>query len=428
MKLQRPKGTVDILPGESEKWQFVETTMRRVFATYRFSEIRTPLFEHYEVISRSVGDTTDIVTKEMYDFYDKGDRHVTLRPEGTAPVVRSYVENKKFAPEVQKPFKVYYTGSMFRYERPQAGRLREFHQIGVENFGSKNPATDVETIAMAKAFFDQVGVKNIKLVINSLGDSETRERYREALIGYLEQHLDSLSDDSKRRLHENPLRVLDSKDKQDIAIVKDAPSILDFLTDASQQHLTDVKAMLESLNIAYTVDQNMVRGLDYYNDTIFEFMTEIKGKELTICGGGRYDSLVSYFGGPETPGFGFGIGVDRLLLVLEEQGASLPAAQPLDVYVVVLGASANVAALKLVQSLRDQGYAVERDVLNRKIKQQFKSAEEFGAKVIITLGESEVETGEIVVKNNATRAEVKTTLSEIQSQFDTVFTEVAADA
>ena len=428
MKLQRPKGTVDILPGESEKWQFVETTMRRVFATYRFSEIRTPLFEHYEVISRSVGDTTDIVTKEMYDFYDKGDRHVTLRPEGTAPVVRSYVENKKFAPEVQKPFKVYYTGSMFRYERPQAGRLREFHQSGVENFGSKNPATDVETIAMAKAFFDQVGVKNIKLVINSLGDSETRERYREALIGYLEQHLDSLSDDSKRRLHENPLRVLDSKDKQDIAIVKDAPSILDFLTDASQQHLTDVKAMLESLNIAYTVDQNMVRGLDYYNDTIFEFMTEIKGKELTICGGGRYDSLVSYFGGPETPGFGFGIGVDRLLLVLEEQGASLPAAQPLDVYVVVLGASANVAALKLVQSLRDQGYAVERDVLNRKIKQQFKSAEEFGAKVIITLGESEVETGEIVVKNNATRAEVKTTLSEIQSQFDTVFTEVAADA
>ncbi|ATC61525.1 histidine--tRNA ligase [Lactococcus raffinolactis] len=428
MKLQRPKGTVDILPGESEKWQFVEATMRRVFATYRFSEIRTPLFEHYEVISRSVGDTTDIVTKEMYDFYDKGDRHVTLRPEGTAPVVRSYVENKKFAPEVQKPFKVYYTGSMFRYERPQAGRLREFHQIGVENFGSKNPATDVETIAMAKAFFDQVGVKNIKLVINSLGDSETRERYREALIGYLEQHLDSLSDDSKRRLHENPLRVLDSKDKQDIAIVKDAPSILDFLTDASQQHLTDVKAMLESLNIVYTVDQNMVRGLDYYNDTIFEFMTEIKGKELTICGGGRYDSLVSYFGGPETPGFGFGIGVDRLLLVLEEQGASLPAAQPLDVYVVVLGASANVAALKLVQSLRDQGYAVERDVLNRKIKQQFKSAEEFGAKVIITLGESEVETGEIVVKNNATRAEVKTTLSEIQSQFDTVFTEVAADA
>jgi histidyl-tRNA synthetase len=427
MKLQRPKGTNDILPGESEKWQFVEETMRLVFSDYRFSEIRTPIFEHYEVISRSVGDTTDIVTKEMYDFYDKGDRHITLRPEGTAPVVRSFVENKKFAPEVQKPFKVYYTGPMFRYERPQAGRLREFHQIGVENFGSKNPATDVETIAMAKAFFDQLGVQNIKLVINSLGDAETRDRYRTALIAYLEQHLDNLSDDSKRRLHENPLRVLDSKDKQDMAIVKDAPSILDFLTDASQQHFSDVKTMLESLNIAYSVDQNMVRGLDYYNDTIFEFMTEIKGKELTICGGGRYDSLVSYFDGPDTPGFGFGLGMERLLLVLEEQGVALPVEQSLDVYVVVLGASANVAGLKLVQSLRDQGYSAERDYLNRKIKQQFKSAEEFGAKTIITLGESEVESDEIVVKNNATRSEVKTTLTAIQSDFAAIFAAVTAE-
>lgn len=427
MTLQRPKGTIDILPGESEKWQYVETTMRRVFSTYRFSEIRTPIFEHYEVISRSVGDTTDIVTKEMYDFYDKGDRHITLRPEGTAPVVRSYVENKKFAPEVQKPFKVYYTGPMFRYERPQAGRLREFRQIGVENFGSKNPATDVETIAMAKAFFDTLGVKSIKLVINSLGDAETRDRYRTALVAYLEQHTDHLSADSKRRLHENPLRVLDSKEKQDIAVVKDAPSILDFLTDASQQHFSEVKSMLASLDIDYTVDQNMVRGLDYYNDTIFEFMTEVKGKELTICGGGRYDGLVSYFGGPDTPGFGFGLGVERLLLVLEAQGAFLPSAQTLDVYVVVLGASANVAALKLVQSLREQGYAVERDVLGRKIKQQFKSAEEFGAKTIITLGETEVASGDITVKNNATRAEIQTTLTAIQSEFAPVFKAVTTD-
>ena len=426
MKLQRPKGTNDILPGESEKWQFVEETMRQVFAAYHFSEIRTPIFEHYEVISRSVGDTTDIVTKEMYDFYDKGDRHITLRPEATAPVVRAYVENKKFAPEVQKPFKVYYTGPMFRYERPQAGRLREFHQIGVENFGSKNTATDVETISMAKAFFDQLGVKNIKLVINSLGDSDTRKAYREALISYLEQHLDALSTDSKRRLHENPLRVLDSKEKADIEIVKDAPSILDFLSEASQMHLADVTAMLDSLSIAYHVDQNMVRGLDYYNDTIFEFMTDIKGKELTLCGGGRYDSLVSYFDGPDTPGFGFGLGVERLLMVLEAQGVTLPVAQTLDVYVVVLGASANHAALKLVQSLRNQGYAVERDFLNRKIKQQFKSAEEFGAKTIITLGESEVDSGDITVKNNVTRTEVVTTLTTIQDNFDAVFSELMA--
>ena len=354
MKLQRPKGTNDILPGESEKWQFVEEKMRQVFSDYHFSEIRTPIFEHYEVISRSVGDTTDIVTKEMYDFYDKGDRHVTLRPEGTAPIVRSYVENKKFAPEVQKPFKVYYTGPMFRYERPQAGRLREFHQIGVENFGSNNPATDVETIAMAKAFFDALGVKDIKLVINSLGDSETRTQYREALIAYLSQHLDQLSSDSKRRLHDNPLRVLDSKEQADIAIVKDAPSILDFLSEASQQHLSAVTTMLDSLGIAYQIDQNMVRGLDYYNDTIFEFMTTIKGKELTLCGGGRYDGLVSYFGGPDTPAFGFGLGVERLLLVLEAQNITLPVVNSLAVYVVVLGDSANIAALKLVQSLRNQ--------------------------------------------------------------------------
>ncbi|MDR1605607.1 MAG: histidine--tRNA ligase [Streptococcaceae bacterium] len=427
MKLQRPKGTNDILPGESEKWQFVEETMRRVFSNYHFSEIRTPIFEYYEVISRSVGDTTDIVTKEMYDFYDKGDRHVTLRPEGTAPVVRSYVENKKFAPEVQKPFKVYYTGPMFRYERPQAGRLREFHQIGVENFGSKNPATDVETIAMAKAFFDQLGVQEIKLVINSLGDSETRQRYRETLIAYLAQHETQLSADSKRRLYENPLRVLDSKDQADIEIVKAAPSILDFLSEASQQHLETVKEMLAALDISYTIDANMVRGLDYYNDTIFEFITEIKGKALTICGGGRYDGLVSYFDGPDTAGFGFGIGLERLLLVLEEQEVALPVIQTLDVYVVVLGETANVAALKLVQSLRHQGYSAERDFLDRKIKQQFKSAEEFGAKTIITLGESEMTSDDIVVKNNLTRQTVQTTLTAIQQDFTAVFAAVTAD-
>ena len=424
MKLQRPKGTNDVLPGESEKWQFVEEKMRQVFSDYHFSEIRTPIFEHYEVISRSVGDTTDIVTKEMYDFYDKGDRHITLRPEGTAPIVRSYVENKKFAPEVQKPFKVYYTGPMFRYERPQAGRLREFHQIGVENFGSSNPATDVETIAMAKAFFDELGVKDIKLVINSLGDGETRTQYREALIAYLSQHLDKLSSDSKRRLHDNPLRVLDSKEQADIDIVKDAPSILDFLSEASQQHLSAVTTMLDSLGIAYQIDQNMVRGLDYYNDTIFEFMTTIKGKELTLCGGGRYDGLVSYFGGPDTPAFGFGLGVERLLLVLEAQNIALPVVNSLAVYVVVLGDNANIAALKLVQSLRNQGYAAERDVLNRKIKQQFKSAEEFGARTIITLGESEVASGDVTVKNNVTRQSVNTTLAEIEENFDAVFEKV----
>lgn len=236
MKLQKPKGTQDILPQESVKWQYLEEFARKTFKKYNYAEIRTPIFEHYEVISRSVGDTTDIVTKEMYDFYDKGDRHITLRPEGTAPVVRSYVENKLFAPEVQKPVKLYYMGSMFRYERPQAGRLREFHQIGVECFGSENPATDAETIAMAAQFFKEIGIGQVTLQLNSLGNAASRAAYRQALIDYLTPLKDSLSKDSQRRLEENPLRVLDSKEKEDKAAVAQAPSILDFLDEESQEH------------------------------------------------------------------------------------------------------------------------------------------------------------------------------------------------
>ena len=309
MKLQKPKGTQDILPGQSEKWQYVENVARETFKKYNYGEIRTPLFEHYEVISRSVGDTTDIVTKEMYDFYDKGDRHITLRPEGTAPVVRSYVENKLFAPEVQKPVKMYYIGSMFRYERPQAGRLREFHQIGVECFGSSNPATDVETIAMAYQLFTELGIKDVTLHLNSLGNTESRLAYRQALIDYLTPLRDSLSKDSQRRLDENPLRVLDSKEKEDKVAVENAPSILDYLDEDSQTHFDAVRSMLEVLNIPYVIDTNMVRGLDYYNHTIFEFITKVDKSELTICAGGRYDGLVEYFDGPTTPGFGFGLGL-----------------------------------------------------------------------------------------------------------------------
>lgn len=320
MKLQKPKGTQDLLPQDTLKWQYVEDVARKTFANYRYAEIRTPMFEHYEVISRSVGDTTDIVTKEMYDFYDKGDRHITLRPEGTAPVVRSYVENKLFAPEVQKPVKLYYMGSMFRYERPQAGRLREFHQIGVECFGSSNPATDVETIAMAYQLFDNLGIKDVTLHLNSLGNTESRLAYRQALIDYLTPLHDSLSKDSQRRLEENPLRVLDSKEKEDKAAVENAPSILDYLDEESQAHFDAVRDMLEALGIPYVIDTNMVRGLDYYNHTIFEFMATVGGSELTICAGGRYDGLVEYFDGPATPGFGFGLGIERLLLVLEKQG------------------------------------------------------------------------------------------------------------
>ncbi|AIX05669.1 histidine--tRNA ligase [Streptococcus agalactiae] len=420
MKLQKPKGTQDILPGESAKWQYVENVIRNLFKQYHYDEIRTPMFEHYEVISRSVGDTTDIVTKEMYDFHDKGDRHITLRPEGTAPVVRSYVENKLFAPEVQKPTKMYYIGSMFRYERPQAGRLREFHQVGVECFGSNNPATDVETIAMGHHLFEVLGIKNVKLHLNSLGSPESRQAYRQALIDYLTPIREQLSKDSQRRLNENPLRVLDSKEPEDKLAVENAPSILDYLDESSQAHFDAVCHMLDALNIPYIIDTNMVRGLDYYNHTIFEFITEIEDNELTICAGGRYDGLVSYFGGPETPAFGFGLGLERLLLILDKQGISLPIENTIDLYIAVLGSEANLAALDLAQSIRHQGFKVERDYLGRKIKAQFKSADTFNAKVIMTLGSSEVDSKKVGLKNNQTRQEVKVSFENIKTDFSSV--------
>ncbi|MGT2682627.1 histidine--tRNA ligase [Streptococcus porci] len=421
MRLQKPKGTQDILPQEAARWQYVENVARETFKKYNYGEIRTPMFEHYEVISRSVGDTTDIVTKEMYDFYDKGDRHITLRPEGTAPVVRSFVENKLFAPEVQKPVKMYYIGSMFRYERPQAGRLREFHQIGVEAFGSKNPATDVETIAMAYQLFNELGIKDVTLHLNTLGSPESRKNYRQALIDYLTPMRETLSKDSQRRLDENPLRVLDSKEKEDKVAVENAPSILDYLDEESQAYFDAVREMLEALEIPYLIDTNMVRGLDYYNHTIFEFITKVDKSELTICAGGRYDGLVEYFDGPETPGFGFGLGLERLLLILEKQGIALPVETGLDVYIAVLGEGANSKALQLVQAIRQQGFSAERDYLNRKIKAQFKSADVFNARTLITLGESEVESGQVTLKNNSTREEVSTSIDDLMTDFAGVF-------
>ncbi|WP_221913358.1 histidine--tRNA ligase [Streptococcus halichoeri] len=425
MKLQKPKGTQDILPADAAKWQYVEQVARETFKKYHYGEIRTPMFEHYEVISRSVGDTTDIVSKEMYDFADKGGRHITLRPEGTAPVVRSYVENKLFAPEVQKPLKLYYIEPMFRYERPQAGRLRQFHQVGVECFGSANPTTDVETIAMAYDFFEALGIDHLKLAINSLGNPQSRAAYRQALIDYLTPLRDQLSKDSQRRLEENPLRVLDSKEAADKEAVKHAPSILDYLDEESQAHFAAVKQLLDALGIAYTIDTNMVRGLDYYNHTIFEVMTEIDGSELTVCGGGRYDGLVTYFDGPETPAFGFGLGLERLLMIIDKLKITLPIEDQLDTYIAVLGDEANFAALELVQAIRRQGFKAERDYLGRKIKAQFKSADAFNAKTIMTIGDSEVAAGRVSIRNNQTREEIQVSFDDLKSNFASVLAKLA---
>lgn len=429
MAYQRPKGTNDILPGESQKWQKIEQTARKLFAQYQFHEIRTPIFEHIEVISRSVGDTTDIVTKEMYDFHDKGDRHITLRPEGTAPIVRSFVENKLFGPEFQKPYKVYYMGPMFRYERPQKGRLRQFHQIGVEVFGSDNPATDVETMAMALQFFHELGIKDLRLVINSLGDQETRIAYRQALINYLTPFKEQLSADSNRRLLENPLRVLDSKDEKDKAVVANAPSILDYLSENAKNHFAQVTKMLDALNIAYEIDSNMVRGLDYYTHTIFEIMSDDKkmGAQSTICAGGRYNQLVAELGGPETSGFGFAMGFERLLMILEAQGIQLAAENPLNAYVVSLGEATNIEALQIVQSIRQAGFSAERDVMNRKAKAQFKTADKLQAQLVLTIGETELANGVVNVKNLATRIEKAYPLVQVQEQFALVYKEMMTE-
>ena len=426
MSYQRPKGTNDILPGESEKWQFVEETARLVFNDYQYQEIRTPIFEHYEVISRSVGDTTDIVSKEMYDFHDKGDRHVTLRPEGTAPIVRAYVENKLYGPEFKKPYKVYYTGPMFRYERPQKGRLRQFHQIGVEAFGSENPSLDVEVMAMAMDFFKQLGINQLRLVINTLGDKETRTNYRQALITYLEAHEEELSEDSRRRLHENPLRVLDSKDRKDQPIVADAPSILDYLSDYAKEYFEGVTKTLEYLNISYEIDHRMVRGLDYYNHTIFEIISDAPGMgaQTTICGGGRYDGLVEELGGPETPGIGFAMGIERILLTLEQEDVMIPSAASLDAYVVGLGEATNMESLKVVQAIRGFGFSADRDFMGRKAKAQFKTADKEGAKLVLTLGEDELSNGVINVKDSATREEKAFPLTDIYEDFAAIYDEM----
>ncbi|MBZ6013261.1 histidine--tRNA ligase [Leuconostoc gelidum subsp. gelidum] len=419
---QRPKGTADLLPDNTLQWQHVESIARLLFGDYNFKEIRTPLFENFDVFSRSAGDTSDVVTKEMYDFHDKGDRHIALRPEGTAGVVRAYVENKLFGPEFDKPYKAYYMGPMFRYERPQAGRFRQFHQIGVEAFGSKSPALDVEIIAMAVDLFQTLGLKNLKVAINTLGDQSSRAAYRQALIDYLKPHVNELSTDSQNRLEQNPLRVLDSKDPRDKIFVADAPSILDYLSEEATKHWQQVQTMLHALNINYEIDATMVRGLDYYNDTIFEIMTlddNLKGA-ATIAGGGRYSGLVAEFGGPETPGVGFGIGMERLIGLLNAQNIAPIVDDKLDFYVVNIGDGTDVVAMQTVQAIRSFGYVAERDYLGRSAKAQFKSADRNHSKYVVTIGDQELVNHTANIKNMATGQQQTVKLADLYTNLPTI--------
>ncbi|HLR42227.1 MAG TPA: histidine--tRNA ligase [Pseudogracilibacillus sp.] len=389
-KLNAPRGTVDLLPEETAKWQYVENVLRDLCNVYNYDEIRTPVFEHTEVFQRGVGDTTDIVQKEMYTFEDRGGRSITLRPEGTAGVVRAYNQHKLYGSPIQ-PTKLYYFANMFRYERPQAGRMRQLNQFGVEVLGSADPSVDAEVIALAMTAYKKLGLKNINLVINSLGDSESRQEHRNALIEHFKPHMGELCADCNDRLEKNPLRILDCKKDMDHPAMDAAPSVLDYLNEDSKVYFTKVKTYLDEMDIPYEVDPTLVRGLDYYNHTAFEIMSDAEGfgAITTLLGGGRYNGLAEQLGGPSTPGIGFGMGLERLQLALEAEKVTLPIDKSLDVFFVAMG-DVQKEAVKLVQQLREAGFKVDKDYQDRKMKAQFKAADRFAAKHVVILGENEL--------------------------------------
>ncbi|MCT8139549.1 histidine--tRNA ligase [Anaerobacillus sp. CMMVII] len=416
MNFKIPRGTQDILPGKVELWQFVEGKARDLCRRYNYKEIRTPIFEHTELFLRGVGDTTDVVQKEMYTFEDRGERSLTLRPEGTASVARSYVENKLFGNPSQ-PTKLYYIGPMFRYERPQSGRMRQFVQFGVEALGSADPTIDAEVIALAMEFYRELGLKNLKLVINSLGDTESRNAHRKALIDHFEPRIEEFCSDCQSRLEKNPLRILDCKKDRDHELMGTAPAILDYLNEESTIYFDKVKKLLTDMEIAFVVDPNLVRGLDYYNNTAFEIMIDGDGfgSITTLSGGGRYNGLVQEIGGPETPGIGFALSIERLLMALEVQNISLPITEKLDCYVIAMGDEAKIEAANISFKLRKAGFSCDQDYLDKKMKAQMKAADRFQATFVVIIGENELEKGTVVVKEMATGEQKEVPVIELTS-------------
>ncbi len=409
MGFQKPPGTQDIMPGNSELWQYVENTAREICRRYRFSEIRTPIFEGTELFKRGVGETTDIVEKEMYTFEDRGERSMTLRPEGTAGVVRSYVENKLYGePDIAK---LYYIGPMFRYERAQAGRYRQFHQFGVEAIGSDDPALDAEVIALGYRFYRELGLSGVSVDLNSVGTPAVRAAFREKLLAFLLPMRESLCKDCQARIDRNPLRVLDCKVDQDK--FADAPSILDSLDEECEKHFARVRECLDETGVPYRLNPKLVRGLDYYTHTAFEYKAQGIGAIDTIGGGGRYNGLVAEIGGDDKPGVGLGLGLERTLLLLESQGVKPDLGNRSDVYIVALGERAEQAAPGLAQRLRDAGIAADRDYLGRKTKAQFKAAERSGARYAAVLGDDELDRGEISLRPMAGGEQTAVKLSEL---------------
>ncbi len=415
-KIQIPRGTQDIMPGTVELWQYIEAKARDLCRRYNYQEIRTPIFEHTELFQRGVGETTDIVEKEMYSVESRGEDELTLRPEGTAGVVRSYVEKKLYGSPIQ-PTKLYYIGPMFRHERPQAGRYRQFTQFGVEAIGSSDPAIDAETIAVAVRFYQEFGLKGITVELNSVGTLADRARHREKLLQFLGQFREELCPDCQSRMDRNPLRVLDCKMDKCKTLTKDAPSILDYLSEESQAHFAEVQAHLTALNIPFTINPRLVRGLDYYTLTAFEIKMAEIGAVETLCGGGRYNGLVAEIGGEDMPGIGFALSIERLLLALEKQGIALPVEQALDCYVVIQTPEAKGKAFVLLDQLRSAGVSADMDYLGRKMKAQLKAADRYQSRYAAIIGEEELAKGTIVLKEMATGEQREVKMEEAAAFF-----------
>lgn len=391
------KGTQDLLPNESYKNRYVEQTMLDIASKFGYKEIRTPVFEHTELFSRGVGDTTDVVQKEMYTFDDKGGRSITLRPEGTAGAMRAFLEHGLFNEPL--PQKVSYLTSCYRYEKPQAGRLREFHQFGVECLGTAAPAADAELISLAHEIFSHLGVEGLRLEINSIGCPTCRKKYHEALHSYFESKKADLCETCLDRLGRNPMRILDCKSPVCSEIAKDAPKVLDYICEDCSAHFEVVKKHLDAMNIPYVVNPTIVRGLDYYTRTVFEFVSTQIGAQGTVCGGGRYDGLAEQLGGNSTPSLGFALGIERLMLLMQAQNTPLPEDEKPDLYIASMGEAATVLAAKLAASLREEGISVQYDVAGRSVKAQMKFANKLGVRNTVVIGDSEIESGKVTVKD-----------------------------
>ncbi|MDE6104922.1 MAG: histidine--tRNA ligase [Clostridia bacterium] len=405
-----PKGTKDVLPNQSYKWQFVENTAREVARVFNLSEIRTPVFEYTELFQRGVGETTDVVNKEMYTFEDKGGRSVTLKPEGTAGAARLFIENGLASSPM--PVKTYYITPAFRYERPQAGRLREFHQFGIEIFGSKAYETDAEVIFAASSFLDKLGVKS-RLEINSIGCKTCRAEYNKALKNYFAPHLDEMCVTCRSRYDKNPLRILDCKEEGCKKFTQNAPSILDYLCEECAEHFNGVKKLLDGQGLKYTVNPRIVRGLDYYSKTVFEFVSDAIGAQGTVCGGGRYDGLVEELGGITMPAIGFAAGIERLLILMENTSAPFPDEDKPLIYIAGMDEVSRAAAFKAVTELRLKGIRAEIDHMSRSVKAQFKYADKLGVKYVAAIGENELSSGEVNIKNMTDGTQEKVKLEEI---------------